>query len=79
MKIAGEEACFELAKSRIFFSQKTKKYNLIFLVVWGFYVNINGVRQSKYAFTLLSLTPNCTFEVVLLPLKSYILTSYRFT
>lgn len=71
MKIIGEDDCFGLAKGRIFFSQQTRKqYNLIFLVVWVFYVSVSGRRQSKHASTLLSLIPsNCTFrgEVVLLP------------
>jgi len=59
----GEEACSGLAKSRIFFSQKTRKYNSIFVVVWVFHINISGVRESKYASTLLSLIlSNCTFR-----------------
>lgn len=62
-EMIGEEACFGLAKRRILFSQKTQKYNLIFLAVWVFYVNKSGVRQSKYASAPLSLIlSNYTFR-----------------
>lgn len=63
MEMIGEEACFGLAKSRILLSQKTQKYNLVFLVVWVFYVNKSGVRQSKYASAPLSfILSNYTFR-----------------